>query len=77
MSQTQVVVHLGKAYFRPQGQITLWLQGQIRIVQQMKLGTSVIGLPHFHGIFTGQSISEIILFIQGDLQGLKVNFRVK
>ena len=72
MSQTQVVVHLGKAYFRP--------QGQIRIVQQMKLGTSVIGLPHFHGIFTGQSISEIILFImfiQGDLQGLKVNFRVK
>ena len=58
-----------------QGQITLWLQGQIGIGQQMKLGTSVI--PHSHGIFTGQSISEIILFIQGDLQGQKVNFKVK
>ena len=67
MSQTQVVAHLGKTYFKPQGQITLWLQGQIRIVQQMKLGTSVI--PHFHGISTGQSISEINMFSQGDLQG--------
>ena len=67
MSQTQVVVHLGKTYFKPQGQINLWLQGQIGIGQQMKLGTSVI--PHFHDIFTGQSISEIVLFIQGDLQG--------
>ena len=75
MSQTQVVVHLGRAYFKPQGQMNLWLQGQRGIVQQMKLGTSVI--PQFHGIFTGQSISEIILFIQGDLQGQKVNFKVK
>ena len=75
MSQTQVVVHLGKTYFKPQGQITLWLQGQIGIVQEMKLETSVI--PHFQGIFTGQSISKIILFIQGDLQGQKVDFKVK
>ena len=67
MSQTQVFVHLGKTYLKPEGQTTLWLQGQIGIVQQMKLGKSVI--PHFHGIFTGQSMSGIILFIQGDLQG--------
>ena len=34
----------------------------------MKLETSVI--PHFHVIFTGQSISKIILLKnQGDLQG--------
>ena len=38
--------------------------------QQMKLGTSVI--PHFHVIFTEQSISEISLFIQGRLQGQKL-----
>ena len=75
MNQTQVVVHLGKTYFKPQGQITLWLQGQIGIVQQIKLKTSVI--PLFHVIFTGQSISEIILFIKGDLQGQKVYFKVK
>ena len=31
----------------------------------MKLRTSVI--PEFHVILTGQSISEIILFIQGDI----------
>ena len=39
----------------------------------MKLGTSVI--PHFHVILTAQSISKIILFIQGHLQGQKVNFK--
>ena len=33
----------------------------------MKLGASVI--PHFHVILTAQSISKIILFIQGHLQG--------
>ena len=60
MSQTQVVVHLRKRYFKLQGQITLWLQGRIGIVQQMKIGTS-----------------EIILFIQGDLQGQKINSKVK
>ena len=43
--------------------------------QQMKLGTSVI--PHSHVILTGQSISEIILYIQGHVQGQKVNFKVK
>ena len=37
------------------------------IFQQMKLGTSVI--PHFYVILTEQSISEIILNIQGHLQG--------
>ena len=42
--------------------------------QQMKLGTSVIA--HFHVILTGQSISEIILIIQGHLQGQKVNVKV-
>ena len=45
------------------------------IFQQMKLGTSVI--PHFHMIFDEQSISKIILIIQGHLQGQKVNFKVK
>ena len=45
------------------------------IFQQMKLGASVI--PHFYVILTGQSISEIILIIQGHLQGEKVNFIVK
>ena len=55
--------------------MNLWLQGQVWIFQQMKLGTSVI--PYFHVILTEQSISEIILFIQGDLQGPKVNFKVK
>ena len=45
------------------------------LFQQMKLGTSVI--PHFYVILTGQSISEIILIIQGHLQARKVNFKVK
>ena len=45
------------------------------IFQQMKLGTSVI--PHFRVILNGQSISKIILIIQGHLQGQKVNFKVK
>ena len=45
------------------------------IFQQMKLGTSVI--PHFHVILIGQSISEIILIIQGLLHGQKVNVKVK
>ena len=45
------------------------------IFQEMNLGTSAI--PHFHVILTGQSIYEIILIIQGHLQGQKVNFRVK
>ena len=31
VSQTQFVVHLEKAYFEPQGQMTSWLQGQIWI----------------------------------------------
>ena len=39
--------------------------------QQMKLGTSV--LPYFYVIFTGQSISEIILLIQGQKVNLKGN----
>ena len=43
------------------------------IFQQMKPGTSVI--PHFHVILTGQSISCIILMIQGHLQGQKVKYR--
>ena len=37
------------------------------IFQQIKPGTSVI--PHFYVIFTGQSISCIILKIQGHHQG--------
>ena len=45
------------------------------IFHQMKLGRSVI--PHFYVISTGQSISEIIMIIQGHLQGQKVNFKVK
>ena len=36
-------------------------QGQICFIQQMKPGTSVI--PHFHVIFTGQSISCIIFML--------------
>ena len=38
------------------------------IFPQMKLETIVI--PHFHVNLTGQSISEIILIIQGHLQGV-------
>ena len=41
----------------------------------MKPETSVI--PHLRVILTGQSIYEIILFIQYDLQGQQVNFKVK
>ena len=37
------------------------------ILQQMKLGTSVI--PQFHVILTVLSIFEIILIIQGHIQG--------
>ena len=44
-----------------------------RNFQQIKPGTSVI--PHFYVIFTGQSISEIILLIQGHSQGQKVDFK--
>ena len=44
------------------------------IFQQMNLETSAI--LQFHLILTGKSISEIILIIQGYLQGEKVNFRV-
>ena len=44
------------------------------IFQEIKLGASVI--PHFHVILTGQSISDIILIIQGHFQGQKVNFKV-
>ena len=42
---------------------------------QIKLGTCV--LPHFHGILTGNSIFFIVFVIQGDLQGQKVNLKVK
>ena len=45
------------------------------IVQQMKPGTSVI--PHFRVISTGQSISCIIFMTRGQLQGQKINFKVK
>ena len=44
------------------------------IVQQLKLGTSVI--PHCHVILTGQSISCIFFMTQGHLQGQKVNLKV-
>ena len=37
------------------------------IFQQMNLGTSAI--PQFHVFLTGQSISKIILNIQGHRQG--------
>ena len=43
--------------------------------QQMKLETNVI--PDFHVILTRQSISKIILFIQGYLQGQYINFKGK
>ena len=45
------------------------------IFQQMKLGTSVI--PQFYVILTLLSIFAIILIIQGNYQGQKVNFKVK
>ena len=44
------------------------------IVQQMKLGTSV--LPQCHVILTGQSIFCIIFMTQGHLEGQKVNLKV-
>ena len=34
-------------------------------------------IPRFHVLLTGQSISAIILIIQGHLQGQKINFKVK
>ena len=45
------------------------------IFQQIELGISVI--PHFHVILTGQTISKIILIIQGHLQVENFNFKVK
>ena len=45
------------------------------IFQQMKLGTNVI--PNFHVLLTEQSISEIILIIEGNLQDKMVKFKVK
>ena len=45
------------------------------ILQQMKLGTSVI--HHFHVILTGQSTPQIVFIIKGHFQGEKVNFKVK
>ena len=45
------------------------------IFQQMKPGTSVI--TQFCVILTLLSSFEIILIIQGHLQGQKVNFKVK
>ena len=47
----------------------------INVTSDRKLGASVI--PHFRVILTRQSISEIIVFIQSDHQGQKVNFNVK
>ena len=44
------------------------------IVQQMKLGTSVI--PHYHVILTSQSISCNIFMIQGHFRDQKVNLKV-
>ena len=44
------------------------------IVQQLKLGTSVI--PYCHVILTGHSISCLIFMTQGHLQGQKVNLKV-
>ena len=41
----------------------------------MKRRTNVI--PQFHVILTRLSIFEIILLIQGHLQGQKVNLKVK
>ena len=43
------------------------------IVQQMKLGTSVI--PYCYVIMTGLSISYIIFMTQG-IQGQRVNIKV-
>ena len=43
-------------------------------LQARLLGASAIS--HFHVILTGQSISEIILIMQGHLQDQKVNFKV-
>ena len=45
------------------------------IFQQMKLGTHVGLIPHFHVILTGQFISCIIFMIQGHLQGQKVKYQ--
>ena len=41
----------------------------------MKLGTCVI--PLARAVLTGHYISEIILIIQGHVQGQEVNFKVK
>ena len=49
----------------------LWLQGQIGMF--IKARNKCNNLFSYN--FTGQSISEIILLIQGHLQGQKVNFK--
>ena len=67
---TQVVVHLGKT--KKTRSSDFMAKRANRHFKQMKLGTSVI--PHFHVIFTVQSISELFLLIQGYLQGPNVNF---
>ena len=57
-------------------QTTIWLYGyKVKYFKQMNASTRII--PDFHVILTGQTISETMVFIQGDLQGQKVNFKVK
>ena len=47
------------------------------IFHQMKLLTSEGLIPQFHVILIELSIFEIILIIQGHLQGQKVHFKAK
>ena len=53
------------------------IQGQVseNLILQIKIRTCVI--PHFHVILTGKSFHGIMFVIEGDLQGQKVNFKVK
>ena len=62
---------LGRIFLRAKTKWPPYISRSNMILQQIKPGTSII--PHFHVIWTGQSISCIILMTQGQ----KVNFKVK
>ena len=51
-----------KTYFKPQGQMTIWLTRSNMNSQQIKLGTSVI--PHFRVNCTGFCLFKVILKVK-------------
>ena len=66
---------LGRIFLRAKTKWPPNISRSNMIFQQMKPGTS--GIPHFHVILTGHSVSCIIFMTQGHLQEQKNNFKVK